>query len=271
LTTKKLKRPRVIFDRDIGALFSSHGTAVFNYVWEALSRAPLIQSQTAQYVIGLDLAKEQDFTVITIMDGDGRVFKVIRFQKVDYKIQVERVEEQAKLWNAIVVLDRANVGNVIQELLREKNVRIYPMDMNSAEVKTSLIQELQVAFENKSIKLIDPKAEWGTADDKQMYEELGYYATKLTPGRKQLSYGAPSGFHDDCVVSLALANWGRRHGLAGGGLIAAQVGVGLKDWEETMAKAKNRKNVRRITANPLKRYYGQQSKLGFKSGGRFWR
>jgi len=268
----KKKRPRSIFDRDIGALFTSHGTAVFNYLWEALSRAPLVKSNDAKYVIGLDLAKEQDFTVLTIMDGDGRVFKVLRFQKIDYRIQVKRIAEQAKLWNACVVLDKANVGNVIQELLREEKVQIQCVDMNSSEVKTSLIQSLQIAFENKSIKLIDPKSLWGTREDKQMYEELGYYATKLTPGRKQLSYGAPSGFHDDCVVSIALANWGRVRGFAGGGMSAQQVAVGVKEWEALLSRAKDKKNLMRPrNLNLLKRYYDNKTRLGFKSGGTFWR
>jgi len=269
---KKAKRPRVVFDRDIAALFSSHGTSVFNYIWEALSRAPLVRDNKAKYVIGLDLAKEQDFTVITVMDGDGRVFKVLRFQKVDYKIQVERVVEQSKLWNACVVIDKANVGNVIQELLRAEGLQVHAVDMNSHDVKTSLIQQLQLGFETKSIKLIDPKSEWGTTDDQQMYDELGYYATKLTPGRKQLSYSAPRGMHDDCVISLALANWGRARGLAGGGLTAAQVSLARKEWDEAIRKSKNNKNrVRSSKTNLLKRYYGTKSNLGFKSSGStFW-
>ena len=269
---KKLKRPRVVFDRDIAALFSSHGTSVFNYVWEALSRAPLVRDNKAKYVIGLDLAKEQDFTVITVMDGDGRVFKVLRFQKVDYKIQVQRVVEQAKIWNACVVLDKANVGNVIQELLRDEGLQIHCVDMNSHEVKTDLIQQLQVAFETKSIKLIDPKADWASTDDQQMYDELGYYATKLTPGRKQLSYSAPRGMHDDCVISLALANWGRARGLAGGGLTASQVSLAREDWDKHIANSKKMGNrVRSSKVDLLKRYYGTGSKLGFKaSGNTFW-
>jgi len=271
IADKKTNRPRAVFDRDIAALFSSHGTAVFNYVWDALSRAPLIRGNSAKYVIGLDLAKEQDFTVMTIMDGDGRVFKVFRFQKVDYKVQVERIVEQSKIWNACVVLDKANVGNVIQELLRDEGLQIHCVDMNSHEVKTSLIQQLQLAFETKSIKLIDPKADWATKEDQQMYDELGYYATKLTKGRKQLSYSAPRGMHDDCVVSLALANWGRSRGLAGGGLTASQVSMARKEWDQHIRNSKNRLNRRSSKQNLLKRYYGAESKLGFKSSsGTFW-
>ena len=33
--------------------------------------------------------------------------------------------------------------------------------------------------------------------------------TKTTTGGG-ISYGAPSGYHDDCVISLALAAWGTR-------------------------------------------------------------
>ena len=58
-----------------------------------------------------------------------------------------------------------------------------------------LIDGLALAFERGAIRI---------PNDPVLVAELEAYEMKRTPGG-MLTYSAPSGMHDDCVMSLALA------------------------------------------------------------------
>lgn len=44
----------------------------------------------------------------------------------------------------------------------------------------------------------------------ELINELKLYGYKTTPSRN-VQYGAPEGYHDDCVIALALAAWQLKH------------------------------------------------------------
>ena len=67
-------------------------------------------------------------------------------------------------------------------------------------VKVEMIQRLSVAIEQRQVTW--PRAWVDVTDELKRYE----YAITAN-GR--ITYSAPSGFHDDCVIALALANSGR--------------------------------------------------------------
>ena len=73
--------------------------------------------------------------------------------------------------------------------------------MFTQTTKTDLIQRLIVAIEQKRVTW--PMG-WTVLTD-----ELRRYEYAYTDARR-LSYNAPAGYHDDCVIALALANALRR-------------------------------------------------------------
>jgi hypothetical protein len=75
----------------------------------------------------------------------------------------------------------------------------------TAASKPPLIQKLAVALEQGQVRW--PRG-WAVLTD-----ELKRYEYEIHPGGR-ISYDAPSRFHDDCVVALALANASRIHGAA---------------------------------------------------------
>jgi hypothetical protein len=60
-----------------------------------------------------------------------------------------------------------------------------------------LIQRLIVAVEQQKVSW---PAEW-----KVLTNEMQRYEYEIT-ARGRISYNAPAGYHDDCVIALALAN-----------------------------------------------------------------
>ena len=67
--------------------------------------------------------------------------------------------------------------------------------------KKDLIENLSIMIENRQIT-IPPIPE--------LINELKLYGYKTTSSGN-VQYGAPEGYHDDCVIALALAAWQLKH------------------------------------------------------------
>lgn len=159
------------------------------------------------YVMGGDLARTRDFTVLVVMDTVTReVVAFERFRDVRWPEQKVRIQKLAQRYNnALFIPDSTGVGDPIAEDLEQANISLYYEDGKPGfkftnESKTKLIEQLVIAIEQRLITFphIDP-----------LIEELGQFEYKITP-RGKIEYGAPEGKYDDCVISLALANWGIR-------------------------------------------------------------
>jgi len=125
---------------------------------------------------------------------------VDRFTRLDWAIQVGRIEAAAKRFNhATVFVDSTGAGEPIFESLRRAGVRCeaYPFTQKS---KSALINSLAMLVEQKLVVL--PKADlWPEG-----IEELEAFEYSVTD-QGGVRTGAPSGEHDDCVIALALAAW----------------------------------------------------------------
>lgn len=149
-----------------------------------------------RYVVGVDWGKHEDFTVITVMDTVlGEMVYLDRFNQIDYSYQSDRLKSVIDKYKPQTVLAEANsMGEAIIDQLRRDGVSVRGFTMTSAS-KSRIINELALAFERGSIKILP---------DHTLVSELqAFEATRLPGGG--LRYAAPSGQHDDTVVSLALA------------------------------------------------------------------
>lgn len=153
------------------------------------------------YVMGVDLAKTEDFTVLTVIDSVTRqVVAFERFQDISWREQKVRIQRLARSYNnALCLIDSTGVGDPILEELQQSGVSCEGYKFSN-ESKTRLIEQLQIAIEGRSITF--PAIE-------ELTEELMNYEYSITD-HGRVTYSAPGGKHDDCVISLALAVWGIR-------------------------------------------------------------
>jgi len=151
-------------------------------------------------VIGCDLAKHTDFTVLVAMNAaTGECLAWERFNQLDWPIQKERIRAFANQWRGRVLLDATGVGDPIYDDLILGYSDIEPVKFTS-QTKCSLIQRLIVSIEQRTIR-------WPSAWE-ILTAELKRYEYDIGP-TGNLTYNAPAGYHDDCVIALALANYGR--------------------------------------------------------------
>ena len=265
IDSAKARMPFGIFEQEYGAKFLSDLTAVFRYIDENMTRLDPPEKIDEPIVMGVDLAKAQDYSAIIIMGISGRIYHIDRWHKIDWTIQRARIENLSKEWGAPIVLDRSNIGSVIEEDLRNAGCRVTPVDMNSHMVKLELVQTLQISFERKRLKIPNPQMAWAPRETQNLLDELEWFECTITKGGRP-SYSAPQGLNDDLVSALMLANYGRVQKIVGGGQ-GVSVALARSDWDRAAAKLQ-------VKAPVEKRYnklFGRKSKLGLgRSGGPLW-
>jgi phage FluMu gp28-like protein len=165
-------------------------------------------------VLGVDLARVEDFTVLCVLDPAGRQVYFERFNQISWERQIAAVCQAADAYRAAVVVDCTGVGDPIYERLRDAGLYVTPYHFTNA-TKSTLIDGLAMRLERGKLRLMDVP---------EQANELLAYQYELTPSRN-VRTGAPAGMHDDCVMALALAAWGVER--AGG---AIEVDTTLADW-----------------------------------------
>lgn len=187
--------PEDVFRQEYMAEFLEDSAGVFHSVDACLVDSP--PSQSAEVVIGCDLAKHTDHTVLVSMDRKtGACLEMERFNHLDWPIQKERIVGFCRRRPGLLVLDATGIGDPIYDDLKQELPHIQPVKLTNP-VKTQLIQRLVVGVEQRQISW--PRS-WTTLTD-----EMKRYEYQILPSGT-ITYNAPGGYHDDCVMALALAN-----------------------------------------------------------------
>ena len=198
--------PEMIFRQEYLAEFIDDSGGVFRRVQEAAILEPREYEQGKQYVAGVDVAASVDFTVVTVLDAESKEMVYMdRFNRVDYPVLINRLESVYHRYHLTsMVVESNSIGRPVIDELVSRGLNIVPFTTTSA-TKQSIIQNLQAAFENGQIRVIN--------DPVLVGELLSFESKRNASGG--FSYSAPDGMHDDCVMSLAIA-W---NGVTSGGAI----------------------------------------------------
>jgi hypothetical protein len=188
------------------------GAGVFRNV-EALHAGALEgpdEDPNRPYVMGLDLARKNDWTVALVFDAARRhVVAFERFHNLPWNEICNRIEVLAHRYrDARVIPDATGVGDPVVEELSRRGVNVEPVIItggrNLTETgvpKTTLIQNLMVETERRGFTF--PAKLEVLTNEMQSFE----YGTTAAGS---LVYSAPDGMNDDAVMALALAVWGAR-------------------------------------------------------------
>ena len=187
--------PETIFQQEYLAEFIEDAGLVFRKVRQATWTPPAKPEPGRRYVMGVDWAQAHDWTVLTVIDDLRRVVAIDRFNQIAWDVQRGRLRAMADYWHVMEIWAEANsIGGPNIEALQAEGLPVRGFTTTS-ESKQQLMVALQLAFERGDIRI---------PDDPVLIAELeAFEATRLPSGRWR--YEAPSGMHDDTVISLALA------------------------------------------------------------------
>lgn len=159
--------------------------------------------------MGVDLGRRADWTVATVVDSDGKVLEIYRDNKKDWAAMIGEIVKLAKKWNAHVLVESNSIGDVVEESIRREWPKTEGFATTS-QSKQKIIEALIVAFNTESIRI----------PSKELFEpllfELEIFEYQYSRASRSVQYQSPAPFHDDCVMSLAIA-WEARERMKASG------------------------------------------------------
>jgi hypothetical protein len=204
LAQERAEMPRVMFEQEYECKFLEGASQFFknleNCVYDEKTQQELQVS--GDFKLGVDLAKYNDFTVITPFNlNNFIVYPQDRFNQIDWILQEAKIEAAARRFgNARVTIDSTGIGDPVVEELRRRGINIREEDVFkfTQNSRQNLLNNLAILLENRKIRI---------PNDNELLDELRSFTIEMNEkGRAIIK--CPDGLHDDRVMSLALAVWG---------------------------------------------------------------
>lgn len=148
-------------------------------------------SDAAPIAIGVDLAKSIDWTVVVGLDREGVCAGFERWQKTPWKETTGRI--LGLIGHTPSLIDSTGVGDPIVESLQRQRPSSIEGFQFTGPSKQRLMEGLSLAIQSRLVAFPEGPI---TAE----LETFEYVYT-----RTGVRYSAPEGYHDDCVMALALA------------------------------------------------------------------
>jgi hypothetical protein len=199
LEEAKMSLPENVYRQEILAEFLEGGGEVFGNLKLTcvMSNYPQ-QDTTKKYYAGLDFGRQNDYTVLTILNSEGEVVDFYRERQKSWDIIISEVAAKLKKWKPVCYAEINGIGDVLYEQLKKQYPSVQPF-ITSNESKQNLIEDLIMGMNENKLKL--PTQELNT----DLYRELSVFTYEYSPKSRKIKYGSPSGFNDDTVISLALS------------------------------------------------------------------
>lgn len=188
--------PEMAYKQEILAQFIEDIGSVFRGVEKCVKGTLEAPIPNKAYVAGADLAKLQDFTVVCVLDNAGRLVAFDRFGELDWVFQRKRIVNLCQRYNARLLIDSTGVGEPFYDSIKRDNVHVDGYKFTNAS-KKELVENLSIRIENQTVSF---------PEIPELINELKLFGYKMMPSGL-IQYGAPEGYHDDCVIALALATW----------------------------------------------------------------
>jgi len=169
---------------------------VFRNISRIMTASPREPIPGHLYVMGVDLAKVQDYTVVTVYDrrDNAQVYQE-RFNELDWVLVKEKIKAISHKYNrALVCLDSTGLGSPIFDDLTRAGVPVEPYQFTQ-ESKKDLIEKLVLFTEQNNVTLLP---------DDLTRQELSQFTYSISANGR-IRYEAPPGLHDDIVIAHALA------------------------------------------------------------------
>jgi len=196
LEAARLSMPESLFNQEMLCEWLEGEGSVFRGVRDILNARPESPKTGHYYVMGVDLAKVRDYTVITVYDTEtnNQVYQD-RFNKLEYPFQKAKIIQTARHYNnALVELDATGLGDPITDDLLRAGVIVDPIKITEP-LKKEMVEKLSIWIEQKKIRMINLE---------QTAFEFDNFSYQMGPTGR-IRYGAIGELHDDIVMANALA------------------------------------------------------------------
>lgn len=191
--------PLMTYQQEVLADFISSAGAVFRF------HDDIVVEKTKPHgrvIIGVDLAKSNDFTVFSAANCDDMMpCGYDRFNEIAWKMQRARLRDfvanllKGGATHVTLLIDSGGPGDPIVEEMEADGYDVVPI--NFTKSKQNMVVQLSKDMEQGVVRL----------DYEEPIHEFENYTYKITDAGKW-TYSAPEGQHDDAVSAKMLQHWG---------------------------------------------------------------
>jgi hypothetical protein len=193
--------PIAVFEQEYLAKFIDAGGEVFQNLDKNMF--PAYTQPNGKVYCGIDLGKQEDYTVATFVDSQGKIVDIYRANAQEWTAMTHEILIRARKWNATLMVEVNSIGDVIYEQLKKQWQDTHPF-VTTSRSKNEIIEGLILDMNESAVKI--PSRELFP----YLYDELTVFTYEYNPKTRSLKYGHPSGLHDDTVISFAIANYNRK-------------------------------------------------------------
>ena len=194
--------PIDIYKQEYLAQFSEATNDVFRGLEAVCNLNKWDESQTGRDYFGIDVGMSNDYTVCSIFSESGRCKKILRFNGKSFEESAKTIVSELRRFNiGGGYVETNGPGQALFELIRGYYRQTKPFT-TTQDSKAQAVRKLIQDIENAAIEL--PSKELM----RECYDELSAYTYKVNTNGK-LSFSHPSGYHDDIVDSIWMANLAR--------------------------------------------------------------
>lgn len=186
----RLTLPDHVFRQEYLAEFIDGGTGVFTDL--LINNQP---SGAETYYAGVDIGRADDYTVLTVINNKGQMVYCNRWRHNTWQGILDSLMPHLTKWYAKCYVEVNSVGDAIYDQMKARYNSVYPF-ITTSKSKQDIIESLQVAVQNKEISFLD--IDW-------LKKEFEVFTYEYSAKTRSIKYSAPHGFHDDGVMSCAIA------------------------------------------------------------------
>ncbi len=186
----RLTLPENVFKQEYLAEFIDGGAGVFIKV-EINNEPP----KTDAYYAGIDLGRADDYTVLTVLNDKANVVYCERWRQKTWQSIINEIIPILHRYKCNTYIESNSVGDAIFEQVKSVYKNVKPF-YTSSQSKQEIIEALQVSIQNKEFTV--PNKDW-------LIKEFELFTYEYSKSTRSIKYSAPSGFHDDGVMSCAIA------------------------------------------------------------------
>lgn len=189
----KRSTPLALFQQEYEVAFLDGASQFFRNIRQSCYDQRMPLPQEGLFQLGIDLAKFNDYTVITPFNiNTFTAYPQDRFNQVDWTTQESRIEAAIRRHEAKAYIDSTGIGDPVVERLIQKGLNVEGFKF-ATKSREDLLRHLAILLENNKIKI---------PNDEGLIGELEGFKYEMTDKGK---ISIKSSGHDDRVMSLALS------------------------------------------------------------------
>ena len=193
--------PTNVFEQEYLAKFIDSGGEVFSNLDK--NQFHSYSAPAGKVYCGIDLGKQEDYTVATFIDSNGKVVDIYRANAQEWTKMTQEILQRIRKWSATTMVEVNSIGDVIYEQIKRQWQDTHPF-VTSSKSKNEIIEGLILDINETTVTI--PSSQlfpW-------LLSELETFTYDYNPKTRSIRYGHPNGLHDDTVISLAIANYNRK-------------------------------------------------------------